>query len=976
MNTSHKGKSTKLKQMSITDSFMKAKLHNFKAQKTFNTSEYVICIDSDSDENDQNSNNNDSCDSILSDCSDKTISYEYETSMTDAYFTSFSTKESLSIEQDGKNMERLILNYLEDSQDSSQYVISESCSTSEIFRETDQDKVGKQHGFNSNTSKDKINSQAKDNIDIFQNDEKAMKDQIHKLQVMNKKDVTINLKEQKFVKNKGTKKINNSKQVITTKTLKNFKLSTDKQITQDLNQMSDVCTWQQKLFISALPRSRSAFNDTLQQSESFNIFNQSCSDNNVSTNISYCSSSTVTTKRKPQIFDIKEENQFQSRQLTEIKALFNMVIENKQLSNLLTRESEHIITQFLQMKETHQYVVIKLFIWKKIWYNVFKFCKKAQIVVDENRILDIFKFLSEIKFVLTDFKHSDSIDTLLKQLDRKQVKEIMHELKIASKKSTKDEMIKNIRKATTRQTTLSKVTLKDLVLNKIEKKMGLAVKLDDIVTDSFQNAFLLATFANPDLHKIEDFFKTIIYDRCIYPVTPLQDYLVFSSEDKFTAYAQALKISEKLEKCLTNQSKEDRNGDIHNLGLHIYNLLQSFDLNTTSEHSNAPHLKRFTAEHVYSNILTMCCEKIFTKQNGFPNTVKTWLEYLIRRFPHSTKIGKWYQLLIWLNMRHLEPISFETSAQLLIEAFESKGDLLGDRAKAELGELGQTLKCSKKFRISQIYINRIAQLIPLKIDPGIFPHNYIDSSCLRSNVLGKKRVYVTKEEGETTYKTVEDVALDYYKKNGFTGGEKCEGSLVRGLMILVFWDIIYEPQIAIPGSFVSKFQKAPLDFMTPYFFENRKEAINVRLKEIESGWPDETLENFATNTYIEHFDECSAYGVIHNMIRDVAIVKILFAVINRKVLAKIFERLIKNTREFSSGMPDLLIWDVEKQIHRFVEVKGEGDRLSISQKLWLTYLQEIGAYVEVCIVHSIGSKRKKPKKLQAEANISAQDVSE
>lgn len=76
-------------------------------------------------------------------------------------------------------------------------------------------------------------------------------------------------------------------------------------------------------------------------------------------------------------------------------------------------------------------------------------------------------------------------------------------------------------------------------------------------------------------------------------------------------------------------------------------------------------------------------------------------------------------------------------------------------------------------------------------------------------------------------------------------------------------------------------------------------------------------------------------------------------------------RLIKNVWEFSfsSGMPDLLVWNAEQRIHKFVKVKGESDTLAVNQTLWLQYLKEIGASIEVCTVHSLGPKKKKNKKV-------------
>jgi hypothetical protein len=41
-----------------------------------------------------------------------------------------------------------------------------------------------------------------------------------------------------------------------------------------------------------------------------------------------------------------------------------------------------------------------------------------------------------------------------------------------------------------------------------------------------------------------------------------------------------------------------------------------------------------------------------------------------------------------------------------------------------------------------------------------------------------------------------------------------------------------------------------------------------------------------------------------------------------------------------------------------VEVKGENDTLSIKQKLWLNYLMDIGASIEICYVEPKASKKK------------------
>lgn len=57
-------------------------------------------------------------------------------------------------------------------------------------------------------------------------------------------------------------------------------------------------------------------------------------------------------------------------------------------------------------------------------------------------------------------------------------------------------------------------------------------------------------------------------------------------------------------------------------------------------------------------------------------------------------------------------------------------------------------------------------------------------------------------------------------------------------------------------------------------------------------WSEEHLLEFGVNKWQRHSHETSAFGVILECIENCAIVKILVTVIGRKILAKIFERLL------------------------------------------------------------------------------------
>lgn len=61
-----------------------------------------------------------------------------------------------------------------------------------------------------------------------------------------------------------------------------------------------------------------------------------------------------------------------------------------------------ILSKLIRMEDDQKYCVMKLFIWQKTWYNIFKFSSKAQLIVaDDKDITDIFMFLVEEGFVRT-----------------------------------------------------------------------------------------------------------------------------------------------------------------------------------------------------------------------------------------------------------------------------------------------------------------------------------------------------------------------------------------------------------------------------------------------------------------------------------------------------------------------------------------------------------------------------------------------
>jgi Fanconi-associated nuclease 1 len=64
----------------------------------------------------------------------------------------------------------------------------------------------------------------------------------------------------------------------------------------------------------------------------------------------------------------------------------------------------------------------------------------------------------------------------------------------------------------------------------------------------------------------------------------------------------------------------------------------------------------------------------------------------------------------------------------------------------------------------------------------------------------------------------------------FISGIHDEGSAIKSLFGLIFWDVIYEHPV--PDVFRSSYQQVPLDLYSGEFYRNRKEAVDKRLESL------------------------------------------------------------------------------------------------------------------------------------------------
>ncbi len=160
----------------------------------------------------------------------------------------------------------------------------------------------------------------------------------------------------------------------------------------------------------------------------------------------------------------------------------------------------------------------------------------------------------------------------------------------------------------------------------------------------------------------------------------------------------------------------------------------------------------------------------------------------------------------------------------------------------------------------------------------------------------------------------------------------------RGLLGLVFWDIIYDANVS---AIHHPLQRAPSDFYLPDFYTRREALLRNRLAELETR---DDWRRHVGRTYN------AKYGIT-NVLVDwndelLSLVNQIIAVLDVAQLRLIMLEMARNVREHTRGFPDLLIWN-EAGEYDFVEVKSPTDHLGPQQLHWLQFFQTIGVRAKV-----------------------------
>jgi Fanconi-associated nuclease 1 len=322
-------------------------------------------------------------------------------------------------------------------------------------------------------------------------------------------------------------------------------------------------------------------------------------------------------------------------------------------------------------------------------------------------------------------------------------------------------------------------------------------------------------------------------------------------------------------------------------------------------------------------------------------------ETAARPAPHQWRLfpGRYRERLAFAAARELERLGELGAAAEIYERLALRGVDIGTRAsaaerlgilarKANLGEsflaVSEALLAAPELDATARYaIVRRRTLLGADCGEEARPLSarVVELALEPAGHLGTKALY----RGVRGPATVEEAVLEALGGDGLFA----ENALYRTLFGLLLWDVVYAD---VPGMFRHRFQSAPLDADTEYFFANRRDLIVGRLEALR---PADLGEEVAL-AWAAHRGEMSRFVHWDGFTPE------LLARCARSLgepLLGVLERLARNPKRHGRGMPDLLVWQDGRAV--LVEVKGPGDQLSIEQRLWHDALLRLG--LDVCV---------------------------
>uniref|UniRef100_T1HZJ8 Fanconi-associated nuclease n=1 Tax=Rhodnius prolixus TaxID=13249 RepID=T1HZJ8_RHOPR len=522
--------------------------------------------------------------------------------------------------------------------------------------------------------------------------------------------------------------------------------------------------------------------------------------------------------------------------------------------------------------------------------------------------------LAKVGFVKFLEPENEDLSVVLNLMQLDEVKKAC-DLLLINKKGKKSDMVESVLKLIKSQPTLNfgKVAsvnkMKQQVVNIVPK----CIKLEENPRNLFMSFLLISTY--PHFKSRDDDRLTILIDLLFKLnsgqtrelVLHLSTTQVFKSLAKFHDYEESVNLVDKLFEAKKEKKWDQATILILHAKTELILYLKNPDIITELEEM-VDYMRKYTPGANYAYVVNEGIDvlKKDKTNTGISEAVECLVLLLSQNYFLKGRRASWHcELALMMERWKRFDEVFMTLNQGLLE------DSLTPLGKLMLAQRCETL-LKRKTGLSVPQKNELAQLSEIK--PYRFSTNTIPAKAMPNVSANKKQMWTVVTENDRTYMGVEQVVRQHYMSaegGAYTEGYHDEGRIIVNLALCVFWKIIYAP---LEGMFHVRLQDRPLDWGSSAFYRNRAKLIRK-------------------------FLEC----------------------IGIEPFLKFCDYLFEAYKERSSGLPDLTLWNVNKNKCLFVEVKGPSDKLSPKQIIWLQKLNEFGIESEVCHVHTLHTgKRELP----------------
>ncbi|XP_060115943.1 fanconi-associated nuclease 1 [Heteronotia binoei] len=611
--------------------------------------------------------------------------------------------------------------------------------------------------------------------------------------------------------------------------------------------------------------------------------------------------------------------------------------------------------QFYALSAGGQKLYVRLFQRKLSWIKTSKL-KYAEIGDDLSPYIE--------ELIRTGFLEPDSelqdLAEVLDLLSAPELKTLAQTFHLANPNAPKQQLLEDFRKLAKQRSIFSSKEsgLGSVILKRAKELARKSIRLCRGPRDVFSRVLLLFTLTDPmeeeeagsGGQKALSTLLLVNLGRTAFPAYVVKmERLIFQDREDFLRYATAVHTSSDVSAAVANRDWEEAYR-LYEAAKETWRELGTYP--SLRHHAALPeYLRCFTFGWVYTRILSRGVE-ILQRLHLYQGAVEQLEDLLAQDVYCIDSRGRWWDRLALNLHQHLK----ETEKAIgcirrgLLDPFVRTGHRLALSQRAQ--RMRESPACKKQNRLLQdLPVISVDDVTHVTIKGKLCPQTGTGKSVFITEDLGPEDGREDRELSVVVC-SVEELALGHYRQKGFDQGIHGEGSTFSTLYGLLMWDVLFMD--GIPDVFRNPYQSHPLDLYTDSFYENRKEAIEARLREMQAVSP-ETLTEWIGQVWNTQKGKATAL-VSWELFSSLEQVQNLARCFGGPFLSGVCRRLSRDLRHCRAGLPDLVVWRTEDRRFKLVEVKGPRDRLSPKQMLWLAELQRLGAAVEVCHVGATGSK--------------------